>query len=301
MRKKHHPPWSAISPHPFSREDLIVRPRAPQIRVRLPLTALAAAGLLIAGSLSAQQVRQAQRSPTFKPIGLYQLQLDGALDPGARIFHSAGLGTILVVSDQLSTVVELVPGRGKTFGAYSPDDFFRNVDGTYDKLPNVLPIEEGSFALNGDLPNFTVEGRRAEFTKKPPLLGSQQRAGLIEHDPTYGERSKLYSPIDQYIDMLKNVDEEVEVRIFFGSWCTVCAEFVPHILRVQETLSDTKVRFTFHGLPQSFDDPEAKKLKVTQVPTGIIFKGGEEIGRATGYSWQYPSMTIVNTLSRRQP
>ena len=51
------------------------------------------------------------------------------------------------------------------------------------------------------------------------------------------------------------------------------------------------------GLPQNFEDAEAKKHGVSSVPTGVIFQNGEEVGRASGYSWQYPSMTVVNTLS----
>lgn len=266
-------------------------PKLPYLRLVVAATALA----LSAGA-SAQQVRTAERSLTFKPIGLYQLELDGVLDKEARVYHSAGLGTILVRSPQISRIVELVP-RGRQMQAFAEKSFFRNVDGTWEKLPNEQPLEVGSFDLNGDLASFTVEGRRVAFVKKPPLLGPQDRAGLIEHDPTYGERSKAYEPIAQYIDLLKRVDDEVEVRIFFGSWCSVCAEFVPHVLATEAALADSKVKFTYHGLPQSFDDAEAKKLGVTSVPTGIIFQNGEEVGRASGYSWQYPSMTVVNTLS----
>ncbi|MEM1247393.1 MAG: thioredoxin family protein [Acidobacteriota bacterium] len=257
---------------------------------------LFAAGSLAASGVTAQQVRTAERSVSFKPIGLYQLELDGVIDNEARIYHSAGLGTILVRSPQISRIVELVP-RGRQMQAFADKSFFRNVDGTYEKLPNEEPIELGTFQLNGDLASFTVEGRRVAFVKKPHLLGPRDREGLIEHSPAYGERSKIYQPIAQYVDLLKRVEDEVEIRVFFGSWCSVCTEFVPHILATEAALAGTKVKFTYHGLPQNFDDAEAKKLGVTSVPTGIIFQNGEEVGRASGYSWQYPSMTVVNTLS----
>ena len=264
-------------------------------RSALKGSALLAIVLLFAPSASAQRVKQSERSPSFKPIGLYQLQLDGETDQAARIYHSSSLGTILIKSPELSTIVELIP-RSNQFQAFAPNSFFENTDGTLDKLPNVQVIETGAFAMNDGLPVFQVEGRNGVFIKKPPLLGAQDRTGLIGHDPTYGQRSEMYQPVRQYLDILKNIEQDVEVKIFFGSWCSVCAEFVPHILSVQNALTGSKVTFTFHGLPQDFDDAEAKRMKVSSVPTGIIMQDGKEIGRATGYSWQFPSMTIANTL-----
>ena len=271
--------------------------RVSPIRPRPAFAGLWLAGLLLPVIALAQQpVQQTERSPAFKPIGLYQLQLDGAIDESARIYHSAGLGTILVRSEQLSSYLELVP-RGKSVNSFSPDSFFENADGSVDKLPNVQTIERGSFSLNGDLPSFTAEGRSVAFVKKPPLLGPQKRAELIDHDPTYGQRAKAHTPVEQYLTMLRNVDDDVEIKVFFGSWCSVCAEFVPHILSAEDALAESKVRFSYHGLPQNFDDAEANRLGVTSVPTGIIYRNGEEVGRASGYSWRFPTMSIVNALT----
>ena len=248
--------------------------------------------LAVVGPVAAQQ-QPAETS--FRQIGQYVLELDGAQVPDARIYHSPAFGTILLRTDQLSTVVELVP-RGRRLQTYAPDDFFDNSDGTVDKRSSAKALETGAFELTANLPSFTVEGRSARFIEKPPLLGRQTRDGLLEHDPTYGYRANAFTPAADFLGRLEKVEDEIEIRVFFGSWCSVCAEFVPHILAVEEALAGSKVRFTYHGLTKRFDDPAAKELNVSSVPTGIIFKNGKEVRRASGYSWRYPSMTIHNAL-----
>jgi hypothetical protein len=64
---------------------------------------------------------------------------------------------------------------------------------------------------------------------------------------------------------------------------------------VEDELKGSKVKFEYFGLPHDMNDPEAKRLKVSGVPTGIVYVNGKEAGRITGNSWSTPE-TSLNTI-----
>lgn len=156
--------------------------------------------------------------------------------------------------------------------------FFCNVDGIYDKFFNEQLIEVGFFDLNGDFVVFIVEGCCVEFVKKLYFLGVQDCVGFIEYILVYGDCSKIYQLIVQYVDLLKRVEDEVEVCVFFGFWCLVCIEFVLYIFVIEVVFVNIKVKFIYYGLFKNFDDVEVKKFGVIFVFMGVIFQNGEEVG-----------------------
>lgn len=263
-------------------------------RRALPL--LLATGLAAAASIAAQQpVPSTPVSPSYRPIGLYSLEIDGKPVADAAFFHSQASGSILVQSSQLSSIIELQP-RGRVLLTHSADGFHRNRNGTLDRLPRAKPASTGSFELVDSLPRFELEGRRFAIKEKAALLGPQTADSLVKHDPTYAQRAQLYQPQAQYLDVLRQVTEPITVKVFLGTWCTVCSELMPHVLRVEEELEGSKVRFEYYGIARDFSDPEAKRLEVTQLPTGILYAGGKELHRIVGYSWRYPDMSLHNAI-----
>jgi thiol-disulfide isomerase/thioredoxin len=263
---------------------------------RRALPFLLLSGLATAGSIAAQQpVPSTPVSPSFKPIGLYSLEIDGKPVADAAFFHSQASGSILVQSSQLGSVIELQP-RGRVLLTHSADAFHRNRNGTLDRLPRAKPASTASFELVDSLPRFELDGRRFAIREKAALLGPQTAASLVEHDPTYAQRAQLYEPQPQYLDVLRQVTEPITVKVFLGTWCTVCSELMPHVLKVEDSLKGSNVRFEYYGIARDFADPEVKRLQVTQLPTGILYAGGKELHRIVGYSWRYPDMSLHNAI-----
>lgn len=272
-------------------------------RIALP-TALCLLSLSPLGELRAAAAAQQPQaipstpvSPAFRQIGLYSLEMDGKLVADAAFFHSQASGTILIQTPQLSSIIELQP-RGRVLLTHSADGFHRNRDGTLDRLPRAKPASSSTFELADSLPRFELEGHRFVVREKAPLLGPQTAASLIEHDPTYGQRAQLYQPQDQYLDVLRQVTEPMVVKVFLGTWCTVCSEMMPNVLRVDQELQGSKIRFEYYGIPRDYDDAEVKKLGVTSLPTGIVYVNGEELQRIVGYSWRFPDMSLHNLVLR---
>ena len=177
----------------------------------------------------------------------------------------------------------------------------RNGDGSIDLLADAMLAPQGAFQVNNDRTGiiFSVDGQGAELKEKPPLIGLQEIAALEEHSPEYRRTAEAYTPSNPIVASLKEQSADVRVRVFFGSWCSACKQMVPRIIKVAEQLNGSKIDFEFYGLPIGISgDPEAKKLGITGVPTGVIFRGDEEIGRISGAGWKVPELAINSTLAK---
>ena len=260
--------------------------------VAVSLLAVLSFGLLCAAALGQQP---AQASKSYSELGSYFLKLDGERAP-SRFFHSAALGTILIEIPQLGKLVELNP-RSRSVQAFLPEHFSVNPNNTWDRLTTAKPVLTTKFEIIETLPSFEIDGHKAQVVPKPDMLGEYDRAKLITANPGYGARAALYRPFDYHLDRIKTVIQPMVVKVFFGSWCAVCFNKLPNMVRVEEALADAPVEFQYYGLPRGFDDPEAKRSGVNSVPTAIVYVGGVEIGRIKGSGFSYPDMSIANMLS----
>jgi len=72
------------------------------------------------------------------------------------------------------------------------------------------------------------------------------------------------------------------------------------ILKVEDQLQGSPVKFEYIGLkrpPEAWKDPEVKRLKVSGVPTGIVYRDGKEIGRITGDIWNAPEVSLSKIIN----
>ncbi len=266
---------------------------APLRTSRLRLTF--ALGLLLVALETTVASAQAPASESFLAIGGYELDVDGAR-VASKFYHSPGLASVLVESPALDRLYEIDP-KTRSVKVYAEVSFSRNPDGSRDKRSTAVVESSVPFDLASGLPSFDIGGHRIALAQHPPALGKQDHNSLIEHDPGYGARGRSFTPAATHLERIRAHQGEIVVRVFFGSWCSVCAELVPKILKLEESLTGTSVKFDYYGLPRGgFDDPEAKRLGVTSVPTGIVFVDGKEIGRVTGASLTYPDMALANAL-----
>jgi thiol-disulfide isomerase/thioredoxin len=148
--------------------------------------------------------------------------------------------------------------------------------------------------MQGENVTFSVQSKQASLNPKPPLVGLKKNADLKTHNPEYARTAKGYSPNSQALAALKKETKPVVVRIFFGSWCPHCRQHVPFILRLEDELKATnpKIKFEYVGLPRSMDTPEAKKFNIREVPTGLVFIGGKEVGRIRRDDWNAPEVQL---------
>ena len=233
----------------------------------------------------------------FEPVG-YLMKLDGQTLEKAEVFQSKAAGAFLILAADLPAPV-MVKVRDAQVQTLDLMKVSRQENGTVELLPNATLSNQGAFRVTTDRTGieFNVDGRQGELREKPPLLGSQNIDDLTTHSPEYRRSADSYAPSDPIVDKLKEQSEDVQVTVYFGSWCGACKQMVPRIVKVAEQLAGSKINFDFYGLPPGIaSDPEASRVDIHAVPTGVIYLGGKEIGRIEGSGWRVPELAINNLL-----
>lgn len=269
---------------------------------------LAVPAALAIVALAASFVCRAQGVPSdgvlrdFAPTGDYALIVDGIPVPKAEIYQNDKIPAILVLTSALPSPVLLTPRAG-TVETVHIMKVAKQADGSVDLLADAVLATVARFEMAGENVKFGYQGRKVSLNPKPPLIGVRQGAELKAHNPEYARTASVYKPNGAAIAALKKEPKPVIVRVFFGSWCPHCREHVPYILRVEEELKGSQIKFEYVGLPrppQAWQDPEVKRLKVGGVPTGIIYVSGKEVGRITGDGWNAPEV-LLNKIVNGPP
>lgn len=234
----------------------------------------------------------------FQSIGDYVFVVAGKEVP-AEIYQLDNPPSILVISSTVGSPVLLSP-RTRTVETVPLLKVAKQADGTADILADAVLQPAGNFDItpSGDVA-FTLAGKSMVMREKPPLVGLQKLATLATYNPEYARLEKAYEPSPSIVDRLRKLPEPVKVTVVFGSWCPHCKQMVPRIMKVAEQLgAQSKVQIEFYGVPRQMSaDPKVQEWKIQGVPTGIVSRGGKEIGRIYADGWLVPELTLSNIVN----
>jgi thiol-disulfide isomerase/thioredoxin len=226
--------------------------------------------------------------------------VNGVPSAEARIMIAERLPAVLVVAPELPAAVLLTPRTG-TAQSFGPEFVAPQPDGTVALLSDVALVNEGRFQVAGRDVSFSVGGVAVVLKEKPFLLGLQDVAGMESYSAGYRDREREYSPIGSMLEELQSFPTDVRVRVYFGSWCPFCSMFVPRMMKVARELEGSRIEVEFYGLPQpATQDPLTTEHGIEAVPTGIVYIGGEEIGRISGNMWQSPEAALKVLLANHR-
>jgi thiol-disulfide isomerase/thioredoxin len=262
---------------------------------------LAALLLAAAAAVPAALPARAQAVPSdavmrgFQRTGDYVLLVNGQEDKGAEIYQNDKIPAYLILPTALPSPVLLTPRAGSV-ETVNLMKVAKQKDGTVDLLADAVLAPQGKFQILGEKVAFTSEGKAASLSPNPPLLGLKKNAELKAHNPVYARTAQSYTPNPAAIAALKEEAQPVTVRVFFGSWCPHCRQHVPLLLKVEDQLGASKIHFEYYGLPRDFKDPEAKRMKITGVPTAVVYVNGRETGRMQTNDWAAPEVSLSRVL-----
>jgi thiol-disulfide isomerase/thioredoxin len=260
---------------------------------RLALGACLALGAARAGAQSPDP-----QLSDFQQIGTYSLEIDGKDAPKAEIYKSDRSAAILVMVSDLPSPVLLNPG---SFDVETVNlmKVAKQADGSIDLLANPGLQPQGTFQVDGEKVVFGADGHRLALKPRQPLLKMQNGAALFAFNPEYGRNARHYEPDGAIIKALRGQSKAVRVLTVFGSWCPHCTEYMPRLMRVEQAIGDSKIKFDYYGVPRGAEmskDPEVTRLSIKGVPTGIVYIGDKEVGRILGNGWANPEATLQNLI-----
>lgn len=250
---------------------------------------------LVAGSGSL--LAQATGIVGFRPIDEYLLAIDGADRESAQIFGAQHASALLILSSDLPSPLLVDLKNGSVSGLHLMK-VAKRADGSVDLLPDPVAQGHGVYAINGDRIQFDVTGRQVVVKPKPVLVGNKGPSELVEYDAGYAVRRDGYESSPALVEQLRQQTSDVRVRVYFGTWCPFCSEMVPRVLKIADLLQGSKIRFEYYGLPRQItEDAEARAMNIRGVPTGVVYRGGREVGRISGNSWRTPEQALLDILA----
>lgn len=258
-----------------------------------------AAALLLAAAITAAVPAHTQSTSAavFEPLPNWNVELNGTPSDGAEVLYSREAGAFLVVAPELSSPA-LLSARTQQVSTVQTLKLAPMAQGGYELLPNAVAGQSGSFERDAEgRVSFQVGDVSAVLVQRPWILGFQGPRYIRAMNDLWDQRVDQYAPNAEALEKLRGVGSDVRLDVYFGEWCPHCAQVVPRIMRVGEALGDGGLKIRYYGLPQSMgDDPVTKRLGLTGVPTGIVYRDGEEIGRTIGRSFERPETALVDVL-----
>lgn len=96
-------------------------------------------------------------------------------------------------------------------------------------------------------------------------------------DTTYSN----YQPQEDFVDRLKNMKDNVELLVVYGTWCGDSKREMPRFFKIMDQIEFLAERILLIAVDRKMEIPEGikKEYGITNVPTFIIKYKGLEIGR----------------------
>jgi thiol-disulfide isomerase/thioredoxin len=239
----------------------------------------------------------------FQPV-TYRFEVGGRPLSDAEVYQSRSTGSMLILSGELEApvLIRLREGSVETVNLMKID---KKPDGSVTLLQDPTLSSLGSYRLTSDRTGvgFDLGGKEAVLREKPHLLGDQNLADMQNYSLEYVRGADAYTPSNPVVAKLRTQPEDVQVVVFFGSWCSACKQMVPRIMKVDEQLDGSKIEIDYYGLPQGHgfsEDAKASAMGISSVPTGVVFLNGKEVGRISGNGWKIPELAINNVLIKAQ-
>lgn len=100
--------------------------------------------------------------------------------------------------------------------------------------------------------------------------------------------------IRQIKRMLKQQDD-IAIHVYFGSWCGDSKAYLPRFARIHDKVHFPKV--IYYGLDRNMQMPQMPAAAhIERVPTFVVYKAGQEIGRIIEHPKQNIEADLLQIL-----
>lgn len=124
-------------------------------------------------------------------------------------------------------------------------------------------------------------GRLVRVVPHPGISGPVSVEEIFGDVPVWRTLEQIYQPDPNAVHAFEKVDQPVTLTVVLGTWCGDSKEYVPHLLKTLDLAANEKISVNFVALRRGFRDRPgfADEFAITRVPTVIVERHGEELGR----------------------
>ncbi len=234
----------------------------------------------------------------FVPNGDYLINDGGDVLESGSVFVSQRAAALLLMADEIDGGL-LVFARSRRVDRVARESLVERDGGGFDVAAGAQREYLGDITQEGVEIKLPVAGSDLRLGPKPPLVGWREMGDLTAHSPDYLVKMDQFEPDAGAMAELRK--KTFQVKVFFGSWCGVCKNFLPHMLKVAALLEGSNVGFEYYGLgnpPEGWQDPEVSAHSVDSLPGAIVYRDGKEVGRFKGGDgFRKPEQSLLRALA----
>jgi hypothetical protein len=153
----------------------------------------------------------------------------------------------------------------------------------------------------------TLDGKTLLVTSHQSKAGPMTIEELWQTAPTWHAINETYEPDPAILERLRRIDTPVRLQIVMATWCGDSRQHVPRLLKSIAKAANPNVTVELIGIGPDFTTPMdvVQGENITNVPTVIVRKGANEIGRfvetPAGATVEDDIVDIVNGTPKPHP
>lgn len=208
--------------------------------------------------------------------------IDGQLDRNSQVFFCDAPKRMALISPKLDFAV-ILNQDNQTISTTLKELFQITADHTRATSDSGAPLQQvGSYALiDTSTYLFVIDGRAVMFRSHSGARGELSEQQLWETVPVWRYLMEGYEPNASAVSSIKADDKDTSVTIALGTWCPDSRNYVPKLFKALRAAGNGHIKVNIIGVDNQFHEPidTIQKLKLVNVPTVIVERGGREIGR----------------------
>ena len=234
---------------------------------------------VVAATVSASS--QSANGPTISwSDSTRDVYIDNELDRSAQVLTTDSPSRLALISTKLASAVVLnVPDRIVNTMAKDAFQFAAGRTSATSNAGEGKPV--GKFTRVDGVYFFVVEGKPVLIRSHPGATGELTTDKLWETVPVWRSEMDAYQPNSDAVAHIKADEKETTVTLAFGTWCPDSKNYIPRLMKALRASDNSKIRVKLVGIDNQFHEPVdfVQSHRITNVPTVIVERGGNEIGR----------------------
>ena len=236
---------------------------------------------------------------SLQTTGHYQVRVDGGLDMDATVYKvQRGIPHFLIVSDSLESAW-LIAAVERAARPLAKDAIvpLAGAEGSVSVVPPEGDEGKSDIQIDGANVSFRTPTGFVTMEPREPLVGDLSLEQMLDYMPEYRRAASAFEPARGQLLLLREVEQDVVVDVYFGTWCPHCEKLVPRMIKLASVVDNPKLQFRFRGVPGRIaDDPMARQYKIDGVPMALVRRGDEVLARLMGRELMQPETSINAAL-----
>jgi hypothetical protein len=237
-------------------------------------------GLLMLSALASAPAQTQKFPPINWSDTTRDVYIDNELDRNAQVLTAGSPSRIALISAKLDSAYVLNVSE-QTVSSMSKESFSFEPDRTSATSDSIMRALGRFTRTDGPIYSFVADGKPVLIRAHPGATGELSLGKLWETVPVWHAVMMNYQPNSEAVARIKANEQEATITVAFGTWCPDSKNYVPRLLKALESAGNAHLHLKLIGIDNQFREPVAsvQPLRIINVPTIIVERGGREIGR----------------------